>query len=229
MDSCPPAYGIHHYPTEWIETRVQADAPRLTLRPILPQDAGPLDVLMRGLNPEDRRRRFHGVVKLSSARLQEMACVDFRRHLALVVTTAAGSGGERLIADARYVVDADGLGAEFALVVDAEWQRRGVGAWAMRTLQEAATHGGLQWLHGEVLHDNTPMLGLMRRCGFILSPDPEDDGLLRVQRRVGRHAVTPTPARVGALSWLRSAWAHRNTGRPHNTTKIQDLQKARPS
>ncbi len=229
MDSCPPAYGIHHYPTECIETRVQADASRLTLRPILPQDAGLLGELMCRLSPEDRRRRFHGVVKLSPPRLQEMACVDFRRHLALVVATASSSGSsgvERLIADARYVVDADGLGAEFALVVDAEWQRRGVGAWAMRALQEAAAHGGLQWLQGEVLHDNTPMLGLMRRCGFILSPDPEDEGLLRVQRRVGKPAVAPTPARSRSLSWLRSAWARRGMGRQLNITKIRGLLKA---
>lgn len=227
MDSCPPAYGIHHYPTECIETRVLADTSRQTLRPILPQDAGLLGDLMSRLSPEDRRRRFHGVVKLSAPRLQEMACIDFRRHLALVVTTAWNGGGERLIADARYVVDADGQGAEFALVVDVAWQRQGVGAWAMRALQEAATHGGLQWLHGEVLHDNTPMLGLMRRCGFILSPDPEDDGLLRVQRRVGKSAVAPAPARTGVMpSWLRSAWSHRSMGRRLNITKIRGLLKA---
>ncbi len=208
MHSYPPAYGIHHYPTEWIETRVPADASRQTLRPILPQDVGLLDELVRGLSPQDRRRRFHGAWKLSPTRLQEMANVDFTRHLALVVTTAVG-GAERLIADARYVVDADGLGAEFALVVDAGWQRRVVGAWALRALQEAATRAGLQWLHGDVLNENTPMLGLMRTCGFALSPNPDDDGVLRAERRLGQQRNHLKPAHASLLSWLSATWARR--------------------
>ena len=210
MDSCSPAYRIHHYPTEWIETCVPADASRQTLRPILPQDAGLLDELVRGLSPQDRRRRFHGAVNLSPTRLQEMACVDFARRVALVVTATVG-GAERLIADARYVVDADGLGAEFAIVVAAGWQRRGVGAWALRALQEAATGAGLQWLRGDVLHDNTPMLGLVQQCGFALSQDPDDDGVLRAQRRLGQRRLQPKPVHAGLLSWLRPTWAGRNT------------------
>ncbi len=188
---------------------MRADASRQTLRPILPQDSGLLDELVRGLSPESRRRRFHGAVNLSPTRLQEMANVDFTRRVALVVTTTVG-GAERLIADARYVVDADGLGAEFAIMVAAGWQRRGVGAWALRALQDAANRAGLQWLRGDVLNENTPMLGLMQQCGFALSPDPDELGVLRAQRRLGQQRTHLKPVHAGLLSWLRPTWARRS-------------------
>ncbi len=107
--------------------------------------------------------------------------------------------------EARYGVDDDRCGAEFALLVDARWQRRGVGAWAMRPLQHAAARSGLQWLHGDVLAGNAPMLGLMRRCGLALSPDPDDDGLVQAQRWLWPNEgdAPPLHLRRSVRSWLR--------------------------
>lgn len=196
-----PGDHIHHYPATLIDTRVSRDTGRLTLRPVLPQDHLLLAGLMHGLSPSARRNRFHGVVKPSSSRLQQMSCVDYQRQMALVVT-ACVDGAERLIADARYVVESDQQGAEFALIVDERWQRHGIGAWAMRALERAAALAGLQRLHGDVLEDNMPMLSLMEHCTYTLKTNREDNRLVRVQRRLD--AVMPEPARAGrgVLSWL---------------------------
>ncbi len=196
-----PGYRIHHYPATLIDTRVSGDTGRLTLRPVLPQDHLLLAGLVAGLSPRARRNRFHGAVNLSFTRLQQMSCVDYQRQMALVVT-AFVDGAERLIADARYVVESDRQGAEFALMVDERWQRHGIGAWALRALEHAATLAGLQRLHGEVLEDNAPMLGLMQRCTYALSADPEDSRLVRAQRRLGQTTQVPTRACAGVLSWL---------------------------
>jgi GNAT superfamily N-acetyltransferase len=205
--SQPPAlrYQIHHYPATLIETRVDRRACPLTMRPILPQDAKLLERMLDGLAPETRRNRFHGAIRLSSDRLLQMSHVDYRRHLAMVVTTEV-DGAEQLIADARYVVEPGDEGAEFALVVADGWQCQGVGAWAMQSLQRAATNVGLQWLHGDVLNGNPPMLSLMKRCGFALSHDTKDKQVVRAQRRLGAQGVPIRAVRYGFRSWLRRAW-----------------------
>ena len=196
-----PGYRIHHYPATLIDTRVAGNTGRLTLRPVLPQDQLLLAGLVAGLSPSARRNRFHGAVNLSFSRLQQMSCVDYQRQMALVVT-ACVDGAERLIADARYVVESDQQGAEFALMVDERWQRHGIGAWALRALERAASMAGLQRLHGEVLEDNAPMLGLMQRCTYALSADRDDNRLVRAERRLDQATPEPVRARRGVLSWL---------------------------
>ena len=197
-------YQIHHYPARWIETRALGAGCQLTLRPVLPQDDLLLGVLVAGLSPQARRNRFHGAVHPSAASLQQMSCVDYEHQLALVVTTQV-NGCETLIADARYcVADGDDC-AEFAVMVDERWQRHGIGAWTMRSLQRVASHAGLHWLQGEVLQANTPMLALMRRHGFVLSPDPDDECLVCAQRRLGVDAVKVPSPRRSVMAFLRSA------------------------
>jgi GNAT superfamily N-acetyltransferase len=203
--STGPRYQIHRYPATLIETRKHAATGLLTLRPILPQDEELLATFLNDLTPPVRRNRFHGAVNISPARLQEMSCVDYRHQMAVVIT-AQVDGAERLVADARYCLESDGCGAEFALVVAERWQRLGLGAWAMQSLQHAATRAGLEWLNGDVLQANTPMLLLMKRCGFALCPDPEDDQIVRAQQRLGHQAAPVPRARQGLRSRLRQAW-----------------------
>lgn len=200
-----PRYEIHHYPAALIDMRTLPDGRRLTLRPVLPQDGLLLAELVDGLSPAGRRNRFHGAVNLGAAQLQRMSCVDYERELAFVVTTH-DAAAERVIADARYCVDADDRGAEFALMVDERWQRHGIGRWAMHALRDAAQMAGLSWLHGEVLSDNAPMRALMVRCGLCCTPDAEDDRLMQAQLRLGHppsvRSAAPPLGRGGPLGWL---------------------------
>lgn len=198
-------YEIHHYPAALIDMRTLPDGRRLMLRPVLPQDESLLAGLVGRLSAAGRRNRFHGAVKLGAAQLQRMSRIDYTRELAFVITACQGAA-ECVVADARYCVDADAQGAEFALMVDERWQRLGLGCWAMQALRDAAQAAGLTWLHGEVLSDNAPMRALMQRCGLCCTADPEDDRLVQVQLRLG-HApsLRPSPAahaRRGVLAWL---------------------------
>lgn len=200
----PPRYQIHHDPATLIDRRHGRDGVALTLRPVLPQDDLLLAEMVDGLSPAARRNRFHGAVRLSRAHLQAMSQIDYAQQLGLVVSTQA-AGAERVIADARYCVDADQAGAEFALMVDERWQRHGVGRWALQALLGAAQQQGLQWLQGEVLMENTPMLALVRACGFALSPHPADDRLVLAQRRLGQTGRA-VPARApGLMRWWQRA------------------------
>ncbi len=170
-----------------------ADGTPLTLRALRPRDADALAQLIEELPTPDRRRRFHGAVNgVSTAWLSRLTSVDPAREIALVVT-AQRRGQEHLVADARCVVDMTGQDAEFALMVAGGWRRRGIGQRALLGLAEAATARGLGWLYGSVLADNLPMLGLVRRCGFLGTPHRSDRRLIVVERRL-QAAVTAAAA-----------------------------------
>lgn len=171
------------YPTTLIDARWLGGAKRLLLRPVLPQDEGLLANFLTAQSADARRNRFHAAVSPSPRLCRQMSQVDYRRQLALVVCSLT-NGLEQLVAEARYCVADEGRSAEFALMVDERWRRQGVGGWALRALKQAAARAGVARLEGQVLHDNHPMLGLARRCGFDCSPDPHDERLVLVQRRL---------------------------------------------
>lgn len=159
------------------------DGCRLHIRAARPQDAAALEALIGGLSALDRRRRFHGALNnLSGQRLDDMANVDGHRHIALVVL-AERAGGEMLIADVRCVTDLSDSAAEFALVVAEAWRGRGVARRALAALRRAAVNEGLHWLYGHVLADNAPMLSLLRRCGFSLTPHRRDEQIVVAETR----------------------------------------------
>lgn len=196
------------YPTTLIDACWLGDAQRLLLRPVLPQDEGLLSDFLMAQSASARRNRFHAAISPSPSLCAQMSQVDYRRQLALVVCSLA-NGVERLVAEARYGIADDGFSAEFALMVDERWQRKGLGRWALHALKQAAARAGVAWLEGEVLHDNQPMLGLVRRCGFACSPDPQDERLVRVQCRLAAvdagaasasHLVRP-PGLLQRIKW----------------------------
>ena len=159
--------------------------------------------LITRLSATARRNRFLGFAHLSATQLDQMGSVDFRRQLALVATIQV-QGAERVIADARYGVDEDGETAEFALVVDEQWQRQGVATRALRLLTRAALKEGVRYLRGEVLHTNVPMLTMLQRSGFSLSPDPEDRSVIQAFKQLKEADGEEPPARPGRLAW--QAW-----------------------
>lgn len=156
----------------------------ISLRRVVPADAEGLGALISRLSLKARRERFHGAVSsLSDDRLKQMSSVDQQRHVAFVMTEAS-SGFENIVADIRYVVDPvytafDGTRtAEFAVVVDDRWQRRGLGTRAIAALSEAARGDELDWLCGRVLTQNLAMLALLRKCNFCCTLDREDDSVV---------------------------------------------------
>ncbi len=206
-------------PLSLIERWYSLERTPLTLRPVQVQDAPALRDMIEGLSFRDRHCRFHGAVNgISPTQLLNMVSVDHQRHLGLVVTAevvaAETPRRETVVADARYVVDDSGRGAEFAIVVAEGWRRSGIGRRAIAALQRAAAHAGLDWLHASVLADNTPMLGLLRTCRFRCTPSRYDKKLvvaeIRVETRVAAagptcHAdigagATPQPRR--RFAWL---------------------------
>lgn len=178
---------IHPYPTRLVQVRRFADGMPWVLRPIRPEDAQPLQDFIRGLSERSRYMRFVSMMReLTPRMLSRYTQVDYHRELALVAATQVpnpanrGHPQEVLVGFAHYLRNADGRGAEYALVIGDDWQRRGLGRQLMMALIDAAREQGLEYIDGLVLSANRPMLSLMTRLGFTNDPDPEDPTMRRV-------------------------------------------------
>lgn len=184
--------------SNWLfESRRTADIGPVTLRKIQPADAGALQAFVRVLSPLSRRLRFHAALnELSATALEAMTCVDQRRHVAFVLTVTE-HGTERIVGEARYTVSSDQETAEFGIAVSDAFQGMGLAQRLVAALIDAARAGGLSWLVGEVLADNSRMLAFMRRCGFAETTRGVEPGLVRVERSVDQ--LPPVPRRYTRL------------------------------
>lgn len=189
---------IHPYPRRLTRMKTSSDGKPWMMRPIRPEDAQPLQTFMRGLSDESRYMRFVSMLReLTPRMLARYTRIDYDRELALVATVAApdprhrGHPREEIIGFAHYLRNADGRGAEYALVIGDEWQRRGLGAELMRGLIEAAREQGLTYIEGAVLAANRPMLGLMTHLGFQNDEYDQDPTMRRLWFDLGetRHAA----------------------------------------
>ena len=179
------------YPTQLIDRWTLADGRRVTLRPVLPQDAELEQALVRGLSSESRYHRWFAPIReLSPQSLEALTRVDYRHHLALVVESFDG-GVARAVAEAQYVVDAGAGRCDFGLVVADAWRRRGIATRLLDVLEGQARDDGIGQFEGDVIATNDAMIALLRRRGFVLRRNPDDARLMQA-------ALALQPARATA-------------------------------
>jgi len=183
---------IHPYPRRLVQAKVFKDGRPWMMRPIRPEDAEPLQDFVRGLSDQSRYMRFVSMLReLTPRMLERYTRIDYDRELALVATVLVpnpehrGHPREEIIGFAHYLRNADGRGAEYALVIADAWQRRGLGAQLMGGLIDAAKEQGLTYIDGLVLATNRPMLSLMTYLGFRNDIDEEDPTMRRVWLDLG--------------------------------------------
>ena len=182
-----PAAGLRGpgspYPADAVEMRVLADGRPLLLRPLGARDAELLQDFVRALSPRSRYQRFQsGLRELPPALLRQLLEIDYRGSMAFAAVVF-DHGRRRMVAEARYApaLEHDGT-ADFALAVADDWQHQGLGAMLLAKLVEYAERSGVSRIHGDVLHDNTGMLRLTRRLGFLPQRHPDGAWLTRVER-----------------------------------------------
>lgn len=159
---------------------------RLRLRPIRHDDGELEEAFVRGLSPETAyHRMLSGGVKVTPEWIRSLTHVDYRRHMALVVTTGAG-GAERFVGVGRYVVDPATCRAEFALVIADAWQRKGLGRRLLDALLEHAREAGVHEMEGVVLATNKAMIELALGAGFTIAAEPDDATVVRIRRSLPR-------------------------------------------
>ena len=144
------------------------------IRGVRSDDASMLQAFVRRLSARSRRFRFFvALAELSAAQLERFVNVDRGRGMALVALNERPDGTE-IIAEARCVLDEQSLGAEFAIAVADEFQRRGLGTRLVKNLLAYASCRGVRRLFGEIMADNHGMLAFVSRLGFQVRANLED-------------------------------------------------------
>lgn len=152
---------------DWTETVVVGDRV-VTVRPIRDSDVDRLRRLFFRLSPESVHLCFFQLVKQPSEKLlRHLAEVDHVRRQAIVAEI-----DDEIIAVVRYDRVDDTPVAEVAVVVEDEWQGRGLGKRLLRRLASDALDHGVVELTATVLGENHRALALAHRVA------PETHGQL---------------------------------------------------
>ena len=156
----------------------------VTLRPLRPEDTDIEHAFVSGLSPETRSNRLlGGAIRITPEYIAKLTSVDYSRDMALAATLMLDDG-ELLIGVARYVLDADGKGCEFAIVIADTWQRRGIGRRLLAKLVAIAASRKVPRIYGDILATNQGMLEMVKKVGFSLARHPEDATLVRALREL---------------------------------------------
>ena len=159
---------------------VLRDGTAICARAIRPDDKARLQAAFARLSPRSVYQRFfHLVNELTIDDLRRFTEIDFRDHVAIVLTVGDESE-ERLIAVGRYIrVASEADLAEVAFTVADEYQGRGAATLLLRELVATARHAGVRRLLAHVLSENGPMLEVFRRSKLPLG-ESMDHGTRRL-------------------------------------------------
>ena len=172
------------YPSDLVQTLTLRDGTHVVVRPIRPEDRQIEREFVQRLSDESKYFRFMGALReLSESMLNRFTQIDYDREMALIAVVCE-NGRETEIGVARYVVNADNAGCEFAVVIADAWQHRGVGTALILCLAAVARSRGLQFMGGIVAAGNQKMLGLMNALGFRVQSDPGEASVKHVTRQL---------------------------------------------
>ncbi len=174
----PGRLAIPPYPAELTGTYT-ANGETLTIRPIRPEDAAAHGEFFRRLSPEDVRYRFFSAMReLSPEQIARLTQIDYEREMAFVAvndTTGETVGVSRLVADLN------GNDGEFAVVVQPDMKGRGLARHLMQRLIDWGRSQGMAEIVGQVLADNQPMLGFIRKLGFSVRRTPGEENVVEAR------------------------------------------------
>jgi GNAT superfamily N-acetyltransferase len=121
-----------------------------------PSDAEKLRAMFARSSTETIYRRFHTPFpEVPGWMVSLMLDADHHDKEALVAVAE-----EKVVGHAMYARLGDGQEAEMAIVVEDDWQSKGIGKSLLSELEERAELRGIETFTGEVLGQNRPMLGL---------------------------------------------------------------------
>jgi GNAT superfamily N-acetyltransferase len=138
----------------------------ITVRRAGPEDREAALAMHARCSPRTLALRYHGAVGDADRYLTHLLSPRFGRSLA--VETASG----RLVALGHLLWDGDEN--EVALLVEDDWQRRGIGAALLRKLVDMAVEAGRDSVYAVTQSTNTAMVAAMRELALPLDYQVED-------------------------------------------------------
>ena len=126
------------------------------------------------MSDDARYMRFMRSVREPNMKRLRAALASFPDNGLGIVATVPAADGFDVVGSAIYVIGNDRKRCEFAINVGSAFAGAGLARTLMTSLIDSAARRGLAGMDGFVLAANASMLGLARRLGFTISPDPDD-------------------------------------------------------
>jgi acetyltransferase len=160
------------YPAEWAHRFSLSDGKKVFVRPIRPEDEQLYGQFIAAESQQDLRRRFFVPVKeLDPALITRLTHVDYATAMAFIALDEAS--GE-MLGVARLHATETKQDGEYAIIVRSDLKSHGLGWHLMQMLIEHARRRHLQFIQGQVLHDNAAMLDMCVQLGFEIHSDPDE-------------------------------------------------------
>jgi len=164
--SAYPHLIITPYPTKYTTPWRLRDGTEVLLRAIRPEDEPAEREMLSSLSDQSLRTRFFSIIKdISHERLILFCNIDYERHTA-IVAEVRDEARNKIIGDARLIMDADMTYGEVAVLVQDGFQDKGLGSKFVEMLVGIAREKGLDYIRADVYTDNERMLHVFRRFGF---------------------------------------------------------------
>lgn len=161
------------------------DGRELLLRPIEAADAEPIRNAFSLLSPDEVRMRFlHPIKELTPDLLKRLTQINLQTEFALVAAEPLPPGEALIGAVGRVSIEPGTKRGEFAILVSRFLANKGLGRLLMRQLVRWAKLKRLDELYGDVLDENSAMLGLAEGLGFRRELAPDDPGIVRVRLKL---------------------------------------------
>ncbi|MDK1016966.1 MAG: GNAT family N-acetyltransferase [Actinomycetota bacterium] len=161
------------YPAELERVLTLPDGATLRIRPIVPDDIERIRHAFLVGDPDAIRRRFlTGAPPTGEGHLRYLVDIDYHRRLAIVGMDAHGNS----IGVARYEGTEDLASAEIAVIVEPDWQRRGVGLALIKALMPPAIRAGIGRFEAMYAPDNRAVAALLEILEF--TDRRMEDGLM---------------------------------------------------
>ncbi len=159
----PPEIGCI-YPHHYAFHHKFKDGLHVHFRPVKPSDARKLQRMFYRLSLKARRLRYHGTIKkLSNREAQRLAAVDYSQDMAIVGLIGPHRNQE-IICEGRYTYNPANNMGEFDIVVDENFQGRGIGNLLATFLNKIAYSRNLAGVYAEVIPQNAATLALLARA-----------------------------------------------------------------
>jgi acetyltransferase len=156
------------YPSELEDHITLSNQRELRIRPLHPDEDGPVRELDARLSKRTRYLRFLSPMPaLPDSLLRLLASVDYHCRLSLIAEFDA-DGRHEVVALCSFGA-IDNATAEVALVVSDEWQHQGIGTVLAGRVLQAAEDRGFGRFVVHVLWDNGVIRRLLTRVGHVVS------------------------------------------------------------
>ncbi len=153
-------------PTDATHDHVLPNGTTIHLRRIRRDDEDRLLEMWGRVSAHSRRLRFHGHFELTKGNVKKFTDLHPDEQYALVATMGRGDD-EQIVGVARWERDVDdATRAEYAALIEDQFQGRGIGTALLRHVAQAAMEAGVKRLTGDILAENSRMLALVRDLGL---------------------------------------------------------------